>query len=192
MSVMSFMLLILDMDGTLIDGMTPRPYLEEFFIFIFENFKYVGIWTAAEKSWYEDIYIYIFKPILDKINQKFIFVKTRNNCKHKRINQYKDNGFNYSSSLDTTYIKPLRNIFKQKKLNFNKHNTLIIDDTPITYIENYGNGIPIPEFKKEKEDKVLKDIIPYLQQLIECYNENKTIRYTDKRKWYLSEIYVKK
>ena len=52
-----------------------------------------------------------------------------------------DSGEFYASQIA---IKRLTKVwFKFKHLGITKENTIIIDDTPLTYCQNYGNAIPV-------------------------------------------------
>lgn len=67
--------------------------------------------------------------------------------------------------------------------NFNKHNTLIVDNTPFKYFRSYGNGIPIPTYRKYdgSNDNYLLKLIDYLEELYQIFDEYDSIRYTEKR-----------
>ena len=166
--------IILDIDGTLIndvpnenDELIPRPFLTEFLDYCFENFQNVSIWTAATSGWY----IYVRSKFL--IGRNFDFVHTRYNC--TRIADPDPDTLHPEPIL----IKPLKKIWR--KTGYNRHNTLIIDDTPHTYQKNYGNAIHIPTFLGSKDDTCLQDIIELLDTLKIEFEETGTIRRFDKK-----------
>lgn len=179
--------IILDMDGTLIDddGLgIPRPHLKDFLLYCFKTFNSVSIWTNASDYWYQEVYNKILKPILEKGNYNFYLVFTHNRSTLTTNKYYHNDYCGLESRLK--YIKPLRKIWHAKTLypNFNKHNTLIVDDTYHTYQSNYGNAIPIPTYyPNNKNDNYLLKLINYLKVLISIYENTKTIRYTEKRSW---------
>ena len=101
-------------------------------------------------------------------NQQPYIFRTRKNCSTLF------GGF-YSSPL---IIKRLKNINYPLKL------TLIVDDTPETYSENYGNAIPISSWEGEVEEgeHILKNLGDYLE---ETFSEGVyySVRSVDKQCW---------
>jgi len=169
--------LILDMDNTLIDNMgNLRPYLEEFFIYIFYNFQTVSIWTNAKLEYYNKMYETIFKNIIPE-DKQFYFVYTRS----KTVNQQIKDREHFYHPIAFKTIKPLKKVFRAFKL-LNKYNTLIIDDKPCTFCRNYGNGIRVSEFNNNnKYDTELKDLILYFEKTDILKTEN--VRTIEKRYW---------
>jgi hypothetical protein len=121
--------LILDLDGTLIDGdevnVFPRPYLQEFLDFCFSRYASVSIWTAASREW------------LDKAlrgclaGRPFLFTWTGERCTVK----YQSRSYHEVEILIRKKLAKVWRAFPQ----MTKHNTFILDDTPSTYRYNYGN-----------------------------------------------------
>jgi hypothetical protein len=145
--------IILDMDETLICSRfsennyfaqpIPRPYLTNFFHFVFNKFERVSIWTHGTKEWYEIVYNKIFKYIIPP-GKKFHFVRTRDD-----VYNYKD--FIEPNIINTfvfRYIKPLQLIYKTYPDDYNEKNTYILDDNPMTYIMNQKNAIAIKSYNK--------------------------------------------
>lgn len=168
-------LLILDLDETLISSTNDkpisfdfsfiledityyvniRPKLNIFIDFCFEYFS-VAIWSAGEEDYVNKIIKYIFR---DRQKQ-LLFIWSERKCT-KIVKTY--NFYNQS----IIRIKKLQKIWKKYKGIFDKTNTLIIDDTPSTYMKNYGNAIGIKQFdvdndEKDTEFERVKDI------LLEC------------------------
>ena len=200
--------IVLDMDQTLIDGqyflkpelsfVTPRPHLETFLKWCFENFTHVSIWTAANRIWYDFVYENCLKNILSKISNThnisrefhFVFTSDKCNCVWKYSEWH-------GQSVKST-VKRLRKLHRyksQKYKNYHIDNTIIIDDNPRTYIFNYGNGIPITAFetyhRNWDEDTQLLNLITYLRNvLLPHYEKHKTILFLEKRYWmnYIEEL----
>jgi len=178
--------IILDLDETLIFGLSPedddydikkdeknifknfsyknmdgyyyifyRPDLQQFLDYIFDNFN-VSVWTAASKDYA------LF--IIDKI----ILEKDINKNGSERCLDYIF--FSYHCDLSKKLkngIKDLSILWDVYKLpNYNKNNTLIIDDNP--EVHETGFCIPIKEFVAIKDgndkDKELKKIIKKLEK----------------------------
>lgn len=141
--------IILDIDRTLIFGyetkygpiIVERPFLKDFFNFIFKRFTHVSIWTSATTNWYRACHDQVFKKYLHS-DRKFDVVITRDN--------------NIIRSEDNT--KNLHKLFKIHD-KYNVNNTFIIDDNPYTYRFNVINAIPIKEFKNTHEDKYDAELI---------------------------------
>jgi len=149
-----------------------RPFLGEFIEYCFARFKNVAIWTAAGEYWANEV----IQHILKKKISDFAFVFTANRCTRKTI-----------SSITSFYperitIKPLRKVWRAKyrELGFNRENTLIIDDTPATCNENYGNAIYIPTFSVwQSKDNYLQRLCWYLDSILEY----RDVRWIEKRIW---------
>ncbi len=69
-----------------------------------------------------------------------------------------------------------------KKKGITQDNLLIVDDTPSTYSENYGNAIPIEPFVADNYlgDKELMKLIFFMKDL---KKETKSVRKIEKRFW---------
>jgi hypothetical protein len=134
--------IVLDLDGTLINDTRARPFLEDFLLFCFNNFSTVSIWTAANSAWSGYVYTNILEPILKNISFKlfkpcqFSYFLTDVDCCSHILNG------------NPVPIKPLIVLAQlaNQKINFNASNTLIVDDIPITFVQNPANGIYLPPF----------------------------------------------
>jgi len=167
------MTIVLDIHGTLIEH-TPhdkeedakdlrlRPYFQEFMNWLFEHVENVGLWTAGTKE-FATSFVRRVQPLLEK--QKFAFVWSQERCTRPR-------GFSIQrTKIDTAPRKPLRKLWKSKEwqchlpVKTTATNTLIVDDTPDTYADNYGNGIPISSFTTqtiEMTRQLLALLLPFL------------------------------
>ena len=192
--------IVLDIDGTLMDSSTnkiegvkphfgvmndetiyyfyKRPYLDEFIEFCFEEFDSVSLWTAGDKFWLDNFTKNIIKK---KYSDKFLFTYHRDRCTSRNYSE----GC-YKSVYDQVVVtKKMKKIWKTKKAKLNgitKDNLLIVDDTPQTYIENYGNAILIDTFDygDTSSDKELYKLKLFL---INLKKEKKSFRKIDKRNW---------
>ena len=186
--------IILDIDGTLIDGngyqVYPRPYLKEFFDFCFSFYESVSIWTAAGNKWYNKVYNEVFKSFLPK-GKAFRFVFTEKRCVKVIDWNFIENSGSASDSggIDSRIvIKPLLKVWKKHKY-MTRHNTLIVDDTPYTYSRNYGNAIPIRTYKKKnvQEDT---ELLKLQQWIIKTMSDiTSSVRSIEKRYWSSSLFY---
>ena len=142
-------LLILDIDGTLIDSddtkIYKRPGLAEFLQKCSKEFK-LAIWSAAGPGHVEQVVAECFTDI------KLEFVWSGEKVCRKWnpvLNQWDD-------------IKPLKKVWRKKA--WNRTNTLIVDDTPKTYCRNWGNAIGISEWEQHMTtDRELKRVWTVLQ-----------------------------
>jgi RNA polymerase II subunit A small phosphatase-like protein len=185
-------LLILDLDETLIHAsdeklstqtfittiidwniayyVYKRPNLKTFLDFCFEHFD-VAVWTAASKSYAEEVVPLIFGDKTSKL--KFIFSGERCVKKFNPFSEYETTGFK---------IKDLKKVWKRRfhGKRYSRFKTLIIDDTKTTFIRNYGNAINVIEWSGSLEDMELLRLIEYLKYLLET-----TIpwRSLEKRHW---------
>lgn len=180
--------IVLDIDGTLIKEFHPdskiesdsiRPHLEPFLRFCFSHFQHVSIWTAANREWYNMVYEQVFHPILLRIEKQFSHVLTREHCTQSR--QHVGSYFHSFSHAKTT--KKLKKLFS--KPHHSKHNTLVVDNTPSTYMHNFGNAIFITTYNGHPEDQELKNLMQYLKNVQLWFQNHQTIRNMDKRLWWL-------
>jgi TFIIF-interacting CTD phosphatase-like protein len=149
---------ILDMDETLITHKfnpysifadpIPRPHIKEFLEFLFSNCKNVSIWTHGLKQWYDVVYEKVLKDLIPQ-GKSFHFVITRETLigNYNDIieinNKLREIKINISS---ISLLKPLLVIYKKYPEQYNKNNTFIIDDNPITYLLNRENAIAIKSY----------------------------------------------
>ena|SRR5437870_11168265 len=141
--------------------------------YCFSHFD-VGFWTAAcESHAYNILGKYLS---LDQwIKVKFIY--SSNRCLTKF-------SLHFGLSSRTITIKPLRKIWKTqmaKSNGWNRYNTLIIENTPQTCLQNYGNAIYVNTYYGSDEDDTLFRLIEYLETFLDCKN----VRRYDKRDWLL-------
>ena len=159
--------IILDLDGTLIaenddihvtEAIILRPHLKYFLDFCFENFKNVHIWTAASPNW-------AYKVL--KALPRQDFHKLRTGCSRGKT-YYPSNYCYYSGDHENSSI-PYKKLTKY----YNKHRTIIVDNTPSSFRKNYGNAVYIPTFDGfDQSDEKLLDI---KDELIDLKNDaNKT------------------
>ncbi len=181
-------LLVLDLDETLIhsvyspiDGKIPdfsisngdivtykRPHLDKFIKYAKENFN-LAVWTSASEDYALEISESIFGDVscLD-----FLWARSRCTVSSQSYNSFDIYSYNQPYQI---YIKNLNKLFKR---GYNKAHTLILDDSPEKVQKNYGNWIPIKEFKG-KDDCDLLFLIDYLKVIKDVEN----VRVIEKRNW---------
>lgn len=188
---MKYELIIFDIDNTLFDSIEPkksktktkpdhqlthggikykmygRPFLKKFMKFCKNNFKDLALWTHADDMW------------LDK------FIKNILGQEFKFLFKYDINKASYTR--DGYKLKPLSKVYAEFP-KYNKHNTLIIEDTPGNCIENMENCIIVPEFSIIKHENESPDIVlPLLSSYIMKLQTGKIHKH-DPIKWYNSEL----
>ncbi len=150
--------IILDMDKTLIEGyfsikydkmvIEERPYLSQFFKFVFEHFEYVSIWTNGNKEWFDYVYETVLYKYLPK-NKSFDFVITF------------DDGFVGEDNNGAKDLNIIFDIFEED--NYNKHNTLLVDDSEIHFDKNPYNCYLIKPFEVDVKNNEHKNDIELLR-----------------------------
>lgn len=153
---------ILDMDETLIsidESHKPisRPYLKEFLVFCFKNFKSVSIWTSANKEWFDIVNINVFVPILDQY--KFRFVWCFEKCTPRK---------KISTNLLHTYIVYIKELIKvwEEYEDMTSLNTIIVDDNCYSFKNNIDNAIHIKAWKLIENDTELVTVLILLKKMI--------------------------
>jgi len=180
--------LVLDIDGTLIDSMHrsevvarlgpgvrpvaedddgdclfPRPHLEAFLNFCFARFAAVAIWTAASRGWAD----FVIRGALGAA-RPWAFVWSGEHCISKQVCC---GGF----ETKRVSVKPLRKVWRstaRRRLGFDRHRTVIVEDTPAGCMQNFGNAIFVPTYQVASAwscesgqalESTLEKLIPYLQ-----------------------------
>jgi hypothetical protein len=176
--------IVLDIDGTLVKDVNdpdiipePRPYLKEFFQYIFKTFCHVSIWTASHKERAERIIDTVFLPILKELNPdySFDFVWT---AEKVAVKQKWRLGGDYTS----TVIKDLKKVYKAYKY-YTKDNTVILDDTSSTYRRNHGNAIGLVTWRGDPNDKELLKVLENIEGWKGEAEEQGTVRHVRKFSW---------
>ena len=106
-----------------------RPYLQQFLDFLFKNYN-VAVWTAAGKDYAAFI---VENFIVIKPERKIDFVMFNNHC--------------HISRQKTGNLKDLTLLWDLYKIpNYNKHNTIILDDNNLVYDPQPNNAILVDAF----------------------------------------------
>ena len=136
-SIKSDVILKIDIDDHIYDiHVLIRPGVEEFIQKMSELYEIV-IFTASVSK-YAD-------PLLDIIDKDHV-------CACRLFREH-------CCMVGITYIKDLQ------KLGRNLKDTIIVDNSPISYSYNYENGIPILTWFNNKSDRELYNLIPILEFL---------------------------
>ena len=178
------MLLVLDLDLTLVYATTNnnisssydftiklneneiyyihlRPYLNDFLRYCEKHFS-IAFWSAGDQDYVEAIVKQIQSRYLTK---EPVFVWNYNHC----TKSWRSNG-------DYEVIKPLKKVWRRYK-NFTIANTLVIDDTCITYRKNYGNAVAVRKFFGESSDIHLLEIMSVLMEYVKQFQQNPNVRH---------------
>lgn len=141
------------------------------------------VWTASGEIYAKEVVDFIFRDIPLK------FVWTSDRITVRNFSPYSTEFYGGNDKV--------KNLKKVKKMGYSLSRTLIVDDTPSTFQNNYGNAIRIRKrlhfgkytklifvckdtFEGELEDDALLYLITYLQELKHCRN----VRKIEKRGWY--------
>ena len=89
-------------------------------------------------------------------------------------------------------MKRLRKVWNNKRLSavgYERHSTLIVDDTPGVCLDNFGNAVYVPTYCKgegedgDEEDDVLVRLRTFLERVDERVKAGGTVRAIEKRQW---------
>jgi carboxy-terminal domain RNA polymerase II polypeptide A small phosphatase len=173
-------LLVLDIDSTLVwsDAMPfpgfdfiitiqdhkfwvkKRPGLDQFLQQVRQD-RDIAIWSYAREDYVQAIVSTI-------IDFPLVFVWSRKRCTEKIIHdEWKGGG------LDGQHIvlKKLGKIWRRRQWNnvkntYTRKNTLILDDTPETYLQNYGNAIPIRAYEGKSNDSEFDRVVDLSENIL--------------------------
>lgn len=129
--------------GTLTDlWFIKRPYLHEFLIFCFSYFRVVAVWSAGADKYVKSIVRLLFKDIKPPA-----VIYTRLNSVEVR---------------DSVIAKPLTKMIAEVpglSEYMSLKNTLILDDKPISFEDNPGNGVLIPRYDPIADKTSVPEIV---------------------------------
>jgi hypothetical protein len=155
--------LILDVDGTLSAEyeICARPHLHIFLCECFALFKSVSLWSAASRSHIDCV----VRECLS--GYPFRFIWTSEKCTQRG---------SYEQQIK---VKKLKRAFSHFP-DMDEHNTLIVDNTPTTYMLNYGNAVPVETFYGERDDKALPRLLFSLECIRAQFLAEGTVRHINK------------
>lgn len=161
-------LLVLDLDGTLIyatqkplddrpaDFAGPyhvykRPHVEEFLLKCLAWFD-VGVWTTGSRRYAE----WVLDELLPNPDA-LAFLWTHERCTQKY-------------NCETGEEQEIKRLKKLKRRSFSgckypPGRMIVVDDTPSTFRDNYGNAIRVTEYKGEAEDDEMVLLLEFLRRL---------------------------
>ncbi len=123
--------------------------------------KYLVIsFTASHQSYADSIL-----DVLDPNNELIKFRLYRHHCIKRAIINEEDPEENNSYAKEFAYVKDLR-IIK----NINLKNTILIDNSVLSFAFQIDNGVPILPFYDNKEDKELLFLKNYLERISDASN----------------------
>ncbi len=171
------MLLLLDIDETLVfasEGeidhssdfqfsnfsVWKRPFLDEFLRYCFGRFS-VAIWTSSTRDYAQEI----VGNILNK-DQELEFLWARERCTGRK-------------NFETGEFKYLKDLKKIKRKGYDLDQTIMVDNTPGKLTRNYGNLVRLDDFVGDQNDRELKRLQNYLDDLAQVPN----VRNVEKRGW---------
>ena len=174
--------IVLDVDGTLVEDVSdevvedeyetplpaPRPYLTEFMQFCFAEFQHVAIWSAASSDWIDPI----IKNIIPPPPRHYHFIWANKHISRSITHQMGRN-------VDVRIKKKLKKVCNHFP-EFTLHNTLILDDTPQTYRDNYGNAVGISRWYGSSSDTELVRVMKRILDWKTTYQEQRTVRHISK------------
>lgn len=188
--------IILDIDNTLVFGYNDektnktvlyrRPFLQDFFQFIFARFATVSIWTNASERWFSHVNYTVFSKIMPA-DKKFYCVITKKDPDSKEgekgvylnVENMIHFGVHTGSATGNSMLKPLTYLYQLFPDIYNSRNTLILDDNPATYAENIANAITIKPYYliEETTDKIIH--IVNGEEMMECDEEDDDVNNGD-------------
>ncbi|MEL6349160.1 MAG: HAD family hydrolase [Myxococcota bacterium] len=172
------MLVILDIDETLVYS-TPsplnrsaddhvvgyhvyyRPGVKAFIHALF-GMAHVAVWTASDRGYATPLLQGLLGPDLERL----MFFWTHNRCTVRQ---------DLRTAQQVTW-KPLR---KVRRMGVDLRRVLIVDNTPSTFADNYGNGIAVRDYLGAETD----DELPLLQRYITSLRDVPNVRAVEKRGW---------
>ena len=122
-----------------------------------------------------------FPKQLSPFKDRFAFVWDAERVSMKRPTAVHDQQAGLSLTMYRT--KSLRKVWRRGDFQaegWSRHNTIIVDDTPENFMNNYGNGIPIPAYQAWAASD---EWLPRLRAYIESWGDVEDVRPIEKRFW---------
>ena len=174
---MSQILLVLDLDETLVHATSPpldracdfetahyylyvRPGLSEFLEGVREDFE-VAVWTSSSEDYAQRV---IQEALPDGYPLSFVWCRER--CTLR-----------WNPETQERYWH--KNVQKLKRRGYDLRRVLCVDDSPEKYERSYGNYIRVPEYCGDLEDDILPRLFTYLSVLRNVAD----VRRVEKRGW---------
>ena len=164
--------LVLDLDETLVhSGFNPFPCQSDVIIQLeFENIMHdinvlvrpgVCEFLQNMKDKYE---IVIFTASLSKYADPLLdIIDNKRNCSFRLFREH-------CTLINSVYVKDLKRLGRDIK------DIVIVDNSPLSYLLNPENGLPILSWFDDKNDKELYNIIPILDFLAEVHDVREHIK----------------
>jgi hypothetical protein len=141
-----------------------RPHVELFLDIVFEEFESVAVWSAGTYEYVHKIVDILF------VKRRPHFIMTRRDCNEIQIGNMEG----------SCRFKPLENIYSARP-EYNRNNTLILDDRSDICGYNCLNNIKIPEFSIDAQsysimvgDFTLITLLEWFQS--ESFRKTKCVR----------------
>ena len=164
--------LVLDLDETLVhSGFNPFPHPSDVVIQLeFENVMHdihvlvrpgVSEFLQTMKDKYE---IVIFTASLSKYADPLLdIIDNKGNCSFRLFREH-------CTLINNVYVKDLKRLGRDIK------DVIIVDNSPLSYLLNPENGLPILSWFDDKNDRELSNIIPILDFLAGVHDVREHIK----------------
>lgn len=175
--------IVLDLDRTLVDtddnGVpVARPHLGESLHRYFDTCSTVNTWTMSTEEWSTIVHETVLKPLL-RPGDEFHFTwngKRSSRMSSLDVEKWQQWNDEPMSPYAIMRYKPLWKMWRRKHAHrgrMTRDNTLIVDDSTNTYIDNYGNALGIKSWTIGENDdtELLK-----LADLIDQFKSGETVR----------------
>lgn len=81
-----------------------------------------------------------------------------------------------TKTISKTWTRSIARLYNRKLDHDSQEKTVIIDNTPYAFGYQIDNGIPITSWFDDKTDTALKELIPFLQELVKAEDVRPVLR----------------
>lgn len=170
--------LVLDLDGVLVccESAARRPHLDTFLDHVFATFASVSLWSAASQ-WHVDACVGQYMH-----DRPFQCVWTSAQTTRRVLAYAQPTSRDCNAGGNQIRVKKLRRLWRRYGPAMHKHNTLVVDDTHTTYVDNYGNAVAVDTFYSgDDTDRGLLELMERLDAIRRGYARDGSVRHIEKR-----------
>jgi len=160
---------LLDLDGTLVSSFTPRraprlpPYIKTHVVGVGSKLNPQGVFVVERPGLRE------FLEELSAFAEVIIFTAGLEDYARPIIDAVDPSGRLFAGriyregTLKTEYYQCVKDM---ARLNRDLHRTVLVDDTPLAFLHQPDNGVPVLGFRGDPDDRLLLEaVLPLLQVL---------------------------
>lgn len=140
-----------------------RPGVDKFLAMCHPLYD-LAVWSASSRPYIDAIVSHV-------IPYPLVFIYDGHRCTYHAH-------FDWNGDKSRMNLKKLCKVWRLRRYHYNRTNTLILDDDSETYMQNYGNSIPIAPYHGSDTDDEELDRVTLI---LKTTHQVSDVRFVDKR-----------